>query len=255
MSHMTSDPQVVFLKRYAMATTTIILGLTVAGFAGARQKQRFEEIDVERINVVEKDGKLRLVIANHARLPDPVIGGKSYPLRGGNASGAAGMIFFNDEGNENGGMTWAGRRSGDGFRASAGLSFDQYDQDETVTLSYADENRRRRAGLSIMDRSDEPIQIFAESLMALNRLPDGPDKTQRIQRFRQQAAERGVAGAQRLYAGKVADRAAVVVLSDPRGRPRLRLRVDSLGAPRIEFLDASGKVTRALTDSTAAGAR
>ena len=250
---MSRDNELTFLTRYAIGTTTIILGMAIVGFTAARQKQRFEEIDVERINLVEKDGKLRLVIANHARLPDPIIGGKSYPLRGGNATGAAGMIFFNDEGNEDGGMTWAGKRTADGYRASAGLSFDQYDQDETVTLSYSDENRRRRAGLSILDRSEEPIQIFAESLMAINRLPDGPDKTERTRRFRQQAVERGVAGAQRLYAGKQADRAAVVMLADPRGRPRLRLRVDSLGAARIEFLDAGGKVTRVLS-GTADGA-
>jgi len=31
-------------------------------------------------------------------------------------------------------------------------------------------------------------------------------------------------------------------LSDRAGRPRLRLLVDSLGAPRIELLDATGKV-------------
>ena len=252
---MTHDRQLVVLHRYAVATTTIILVLAVAGFTRGLQKQRFEEIDVERINVVEKDGKLRLVIANHARLPDPVIGGKSYPLRGGSASGAAGMIFFNDEGNENGGMTWAGKRNGESYRASAGLSFDQYDQDETVTLSYGDENRRRRAGLSIMDRSDEPIQIFAESLMALNKLPDGPEKTQRIQQFRQRTVERGAAGAQRLFVGKQTDRAAIVMLADPRGRPRLRLRVDSSGTARIEFLDAAGKVTRALSDSTTTGER
>jgi hypothetical protein len=33
------------------------------------------------------------------------------------------------------------------------------------------------------------------------------------------------------------------MLADLKGRPRLRLVVDSLGAPKIEFLDASGRVT------------
>jgi hypothetical protein len=32
------------------------------------QKQKFAEIDVERINIVEKDGKLRMVISNQDRL-------------------------------------------------------------------------------------------------------------------------------------------------------------------------------------------
>ena len=34
----------------------------------------FGEIDVERINLVEKDGKVRLVISNVDRFPQPIVG-------------------------------------------------------------------------------------------------------------------------------------------------------------------------------------
>lgn len=33
------------------------------------------------------------------------------------------------------------------------------------------------------------------------------------------------------------------MLSDPHGHPRIRLKVDSLGAPTLEFLDSLGIVT------------
>jgi len=46
-----------------------------------------------------------------------------------------------------------------------------------------------------------------------------------------------------MFVGKDAAKSAVLNLSDPNGKPRLRLVVDSLGAARIEFLDAAGKVT------------
>jgi hypothetical protein len=39
---------------------------------------------------------------------------------------------------------------------------------------------------------------------------------------------------------------AIVRLSDPQGRTRLRILVDSLGSARIEFLDDQGHVVRAL---------
>ena len=70
-------------------TNAIALGLLVivamSAFVQARPgaKAKFDEIDVGRINVREPDGRLRLTISNHARLPDVVVGGKSYPLRGG----------------------------------------------------------------------------------------------------------------------------------------------------------------------------
>jgi hypothetical protein len=52
-----------------------------------------------------------------------------------------------------------------------------------------------------------------------------------------------------LFIGRNADRSAIVNLRDPNGRPRLRLLVDSLGAPRIEFLNDAGQVTYTLTDT------
>src|SRR5512138_143612 len=107
--------------RAILLTAGVAAGiLTLAAFRQS-QKTRFTEIDVERINVIEKDGKLRLTISNAARLPDPIIGGKSYPLRGGTGAGSAGMIFFNDEGNENGGLAYAGHKTAAGRRANAHL--------------------------------------------------------------------------------------------------------------------------------------
>ena len=41
----------------------------------------------------------------------------------------------------------------------------------------------------------------------------------------------------------------VVNLSDRDGKPRIRLMVDSLGTPSLEFLDATGRVTSRLPDA------
>ena len=239
------------LRRTTATAVVLLVIVTASAFMQARPRAKFDEIDVQRMNVREPDGKLRLTISNHARLPDVVVGGKSYPLRGGTGVQSAGLIFFNDEGNEDGGLVWAGRRSAAGYQASAALTFDQFDQDETVSIEYSDENRRRLAGLAVIDRPEEPIQIFAESLMAIRAMPEGAAKAERMRRFREQGAASGAFAAQRLFAGKRPDKSSTVMLSDPRGRPRLRLSVDSLGSARIEFLDDSGHVTRTLTGSDA----
>ncbi len=236
------------LKVYAFASTSLMLALALTAFRQGRQRPHFEEIDVERINVVEKDGTLRLTISNRARMPDPVIGGKSYPLRSGTGTGSAGLIFFNDEGNENGGLAYQGARTDSGYEASANLSFDQFNQDETLVLGYGDQNGHRRAGITVSDRPEVPIQAFAESAMVFRRLPDGPEKTRREKRMEAAMVARGELPARRLFAGKGLDKEATVMLADRRGRPRLRLTVDSLGAPRIEFLDESGRVTFRLPD-------
>jgi hypothetical protein len=241
-----SNPRDVrFLRWYGITTTTALLALGIMAFRQSRSP-RFDEITVERINVVEKDGTLRLTISNHGRLPDPVLGGKSYPLRTG-TDGGSGLIFFNEEGNEDGGLVYQGRKTATGYRASGGLTFDQYNQDETIALDYTDENRQRRAGLLISDRPDTTLQIFAESAMAFTRITDSAEKARRMAAFRAAMRWKGMyGGTARAFIGKNPDKSADVSLFDRDGHPRLRMRVDSTGAPTLEFLDASGKVVMEL---------
>jgi len=119
------------------------------------QKTRFTEIDVERINIMEPDGKYRLVISNRPRSIGPIYKGKPFGYEGG---GRPGLIFFNDEGTENGGLTFTGARGADGrYRSSLHMSFDQFNQDQILNLDYADNNGRRTTGFSVNDRADIDI--------------------------------------------------------------------------------------------------
>lgn len=241
-----------FLKLYAYVATSAVVILAVLAFREMRHAH-FREIDVQRINVVEPDGTLRLTISDHARLPQPVIEGKAYPLRSGTGGAGAGLIFFNDEGNENGGLIYTGRKTPTGYTAGAGLSFDQFNQDETVTLSYADESGQRHAGLTIADRPNGSIRPFAESVMVYRALPDGPDKTARTRAFLERMRQQGAyGGADRVYVGRGSDKESLVMLSDPKGRPRIRMSVDSLGMPSLAFLDSTGQVIARLPAQPAA---
>jgi hypothetical protein len=219
------------IEAYFLGATTVLLASLV-------QHPRFDEIDVERLNVVEKDGTLRMTISNGARMPDPVIGGKSYPLRSG-SKGRAGIIFFNEAGNENGGLTYSGK----GSEQAEGLTMDQLNQDEVVTMGYEGRPGHHTGSFEVLDRPDTPIQVMAESLMVLRALPDGPEKTQRMGAFRAAMVKSGQGGYSRVFAGKTPDRTAIVMLSDTKGKPRLKLTVDSTGKAGIDFLDADGRVT------------
>jgi hypothetical protein len=237
------------LKAYALVSMLMFGALVFVAAQTAGQRTRFEEIDVERINVVEKNGTTRLVIANPERLPHPIFRGKEYRnIRSGQAQRGAGMIYFNDEGTEMGGFVWSGRKTDDGGHRSFGLlTFDQYEQNEALALSYSDASGQRSAGLSVMDQPSASLQPVMEGLVAIQQMPDGEEKTRRLKEFQEGLKREGkVGGATRFFAGRDDSNAAMVVLSDPKGRPRLRLMVDSLGTPKVEFLDESGKVTHQL---------
>ena len=55
------EKQVRFLKVYAVVATLACAVFLLTAFTLQKQPQKFQEINVERINVVEKDGSLRLV--------------------------------------------------------------------------------------------------------------------------------------------------------------------------------------------------
>ena len=225
-----------FLKAYAVGSTLAFAVLAVSAFRQAPEPTKFEEISVERINVIEKDGTPRLILSNKARFPGLIIKGKEHP----HPRNQAGMLFFSDEGTENGGLGTSVSRDANGYRASGQIMFDQYNQDQAVGLSYQDANGRRTAALMVWDRSNMPIDEFYPLVQRVRAMPEGPEKTAQLDSLRK------IAGAMRLVAGRTSDSASTVVLSDAEGKPRLRLVVEAQGTARIEFLDAAGKVVKTL---------
>lgn len=170
------------------------------------------EFDIDRLNIVEADGTLRMVLSNSKRAPDPVCDGATFARSGGNS---AGVIFYNDEGDECGGLVFRGRHDDDRHWAGAALLFDQFKQDQVVGMMHEDDGTRTRAGFSVWDRPEEPFPVTG--------------------------------GAPRVFVGKTPERSAVVELRDGTGRVRIRLAVPADGEPRIELLDERGDVTRQLS--------
>jgi hypothetical protein len=221
------------ITKIAMALTA---GVALAAWHKASEPTRFKEISVERINIVEPDGKLRLTISDAANSPGWVFHGKPYPGR----PHSAGMIFFNDEGEEDGGMTFGGHTENGKYEAGGGLSFDQYNQDEAVTLRYSDNNGMKRQGLYLTDRANIPIMDMLARRDSIRAMPAGPARDSAMKAFASLAATR-------VAVTRDVSKSAVVSLADPQGHPRLRLMVDSTGAASIQFLDAEGQVTKSVT--------
>lgn len=232
-----------FLKACCLFLSVVVGVLVVGAIQQRQERTRFTEIDVERINIVEPDGALRMVLSNRPRSIGPIYKGQPFGYPGGSRPG---IIFFNDEGTENGGLTFSGRRRPDGsYQAASGFSFDQFNQDQILYFQYQDDNGRRRTGLTIADRADVDILELVKERDQIMAMADTVARAEALERWA--APRNGVPlSAQRLYLGRDPARNAVIDLSDPEGRPRIRIRVDSLGTPSIEFLDASGRVTSRL---------
>ncbi len=236
-----------FLKFYAAVSSLVLAGLLYLTLRGPAATARFDVIDVERINIVEKSGELRLAIANRDRSSGVVMGGKYMRSREGKRPG---MIFFNDNGDECGGMTWYGYERNGEISANGGLMFDQYNQDQTVGITYSQDKGDRTSGLMVWERplmSPEDMEVM-KRLGDLEVMPDGPEKTAALKQWREDVIQRNLAGALRVFVGRGRDNSAAVKLNDPSGKPRILLSVDGAGTPSLKFLDEQGNVTLSIPE-------
>jgi hypothetical protein len=187
---------------YSAIASTAILAIFLTGAASARRLV-FDEIQVHRIDVVEPDGTLRMVISNKNRLPGVIVKGKEQPPVD---RPQAGMLFYNDEESETGGLIFGGHKSSDGqvVDCCGSLSFDRYGANQIVQLAGVDDATDQFTGVSVRDVR------------------------------------------QRIWVGRKGDGVAMISLMDASGRPRIVMSAPASGTPTLEFFDENGKVVQRL---------
>ena len=195
-----------FLVVYSGLLTAVFAVTVLAGFM-RKPVTELGEIDVQRINVREPDGTLRMVISDSARLPGVIVKGKEQPKVD---RPQAGMIFYNDEGSENGGLIFGGRRDahGDVVDSGGSLSFDRYNANQVVQLLGVDDKDNSIAGLAVSD------------------------------------SQENLGGYRRAWLGRTSDGSATLALMDALGNKRIILKVPANGEAEMDFLDKHGKVIR-----------
>jgi hypothetical protein len=170
--------------------------------------QRPRKRDVQRINLRETDGTLRLVIANRTRLPGVIVKGKEQPAVD---RPQAGMLFYNDEGSEARGLIFGGRQNAAGRIEDAGgsLSFDQHGGNQIVQL------------IGVHNATDHIVGLLV--------------------------SDTDSGGNRRVLVGNEENGTARVALMDRKGRTRTALEVAADGTPGLTFLDAEGQVVPRLS--------
>ncbi|TMV49527.1 hypothetical protein FE783_13565 [Paenibacillus mesophilus] len=199
--------------------------------------ERFETIDVEKLNIVDKDGTIKMTLFNRDHIPPAMMDGedilpghrKDWPI--------SGIMFYNGEGDECGGLIFGSEKKENGeYTSSAALTFDQYKQDEVVTMSYDNQNGVSTYGFKIKDRPKTPLP---EQIKRLQQIRES-DMDEAAKQKEIQALWEG--STQRAYMGKNEKGEVLVCLMDKKGKPRLRMLVDEHDNPRMEFLDGQGNV-------------
>lgn len=224
--------ELVFLRTYAFLTVLALIAFAIYAF-NYSQTTKFNTIDVERINVVEKNGDLKMVISNSESQHSGIINGKPLPQR----QRPAGMIFFNSKGDECGGLIY------DAMDQEAGLilSVDQFKDDQIMQLQYYEkpEQKKRKYGLQLWDFPKE--NTWDARMEGLKKIKNMKSQKEKSAAYKQMDAD-SLFSRERLFVGKRLNNDFGMFINDDSGKPRIKIYIDKNNTPKLEFLDDKGKV-------------
>lgn len=167
----------------------------------------FDTISAQRINIVDPDGTLRMAIANRAYPPDVIYRGETYSNR--SIDDIAGVIFYESDGDETGGIAMAQLRDNN----QRALIFD-------YTHQLTD-------GVGMVMRESLDGEDWKSGFFISDRRPYEEGRLTSSQ------------GVERIWLSNET-RDAALIISDPEGRPRIRIGVDAAGDPAIQVFDETG---------------
>jgi len=202
-------------------------------------------ITAERINIVEPNGKLRMVLSNKTTSPGNLYYGKEF-IKGGNRSG---IIFYNDEETECGGLVFDGKIDSITKKPTAAghLSFDQYNQNQVVYLSYSDEDGKKEMGLNIDEWQDKPsFKDWREQVAQIYSKSTDTSVQRKMYEELLNPGKNRRAYSKRAFLGRDEAENAALVLYDKLNRKKIIIHVDSIGLPSIRFLNDKGKVIKVI---------
>ena len=236
--------EVIFLRTFAICTVASLTALTLSSFKKTGN-QRFTEIDVERINIVEKDGTVKMILTNVDRFPNGTTTINNRPTTEDRKK-RSGMLFFNEDGMECGGFIYDGTKNENGHSSGLSLTYDQYDGDQVMQLLTQDyqqgDKRMVSSSLAFNDRPAKESQIKTAAIMkeleAL-RKSDPKEMQRKLKEYEQQEV---VGGVPRVLLGKTRSQNNGLFLFDDQGKPRAMFYVDKDNNAKLDFLDDKGAV-------------
>ena len=247
-------------KKYQQIFMAILIllniSLLITVYNSPNKINKFEEIDVERINIVEANGTLKFALFNSSKLTRGLDGDK----RQGTGT-ISGMLFYNEEGYEAGGLVFDGKKISGGQNSSIGLTFDGYRQDQTMSIQH-NENKDSLTsyyedGLRIMSRPDRS-NVKEEYDFYKLKYPEsfGDENTPRlpqdvIDSMDLELARQYKVAKQRIYLGSSrGDKGdgwfdnSGLYIKNKYGKDMIKIYVDKDNIPRIEVLDTLGKIVK-----------
>lgn len=195
------------------------------------------ELNVQKLNIIDKSGKIKMTLFNQENIPPLILDGKDILPGHRQNDPISGIMFYNGEGEECGGLLYGSKEdSKDNYYAGGSLTFDQYKTDQVVQIHYEEEDGQKLYGFSVFDRPDTPMSEVLEKRQAIwnSELTD-KEKNKELEKLFE-------GNSHRAFMGKDSNGEMTIKLMDTKGNPRIRMAIDMNDIPRMEFLNDKGEV-------------
>lgn len=238
------NKELIFLRSFAAAAAMGVVFISTMAFKNSGN-QKFAEIDVQRINIVEPDGTVKMIITNVDRFPNgktKINDRRVTEMR----KKRSGMLFFNEEGMECGGFIYDGQKKAEGHSSGLSLTYDQFDGDQVMQLITQDqkEGDKRTVSSSLIfndrplkESQDKTHRIIAE--LEELRKKDPAAAEQKSREYQQQGI---IGGAPRIMLGKSRSQNNGLFLFDDQGKIKAMFYVDKMNNAKLDFFDDKGNV-------------
>ena len=232
------EKKINFLMAYAIVSTLFISFLALSSFNQKGKVEKFDELIVKKITVVGEDNLPRMVLSNETRQHSGRMNGKNWPKR----ERPAGIIFFNNQGDECGGLIYKATEKDGKIVSGMSFTMDNYKDDQVLQILndeyYADGKTFIERGITINQYPEGTnLDERNKKLQEIKAIKDTKERNEKIRELMQKEGP-----VQRLFMGKTRGNGSGMFLAGPDGKLKMMIYVDEKGEPKIQTFNEKGEV-------------
>ncbi|QRM88839.1 hypothetical protein FG167_06195 [Lacinutrix sp. WUR7] len=193
---------------------------------------------MKKITVIGEDNLPRMVLSNESRQHPGRMNGKEWEKR----ERLSGLIFFNNEGDECGGLVFQTEEKDGKIISGMSFTMDNYKDDQVVQILndeyYSNGIAYIKRGLSINQYPvGSNVDERNEKLKQLRTIEDKEERKEKINALMEKEG-----AVNRLFIGKTKGNSSGLFLAGPDGAPKMMIYVDENGEPKIQTFTENGEI-------------
>ncbi len=227
-----------FLTAYAILSALIISFFAFSSFSQKERNEKLDELIVKKITIIGEDNLPRMVLSNETRQHSGRMNGKEWEKR----ERPSGIIFFNNEGDECGGLVYQTKENNGKIISGMSFTMDNYKDDQVLQILndeyYSDGKAYIERGISINQFPvGSNIDVRNKKLKELRTIVDEKERNTKIRELMKNEGS-----VNRLFIGKTKGNSSGLFLAGPDGSPKMMIYVDDKGIPKIQTFGENGEM-------------